>query len=410
MTAPSAAKTAAQNTSAIPPLPDIHNLPNLQTPAKVMNVANNLVHRNNNDTGNTKRANAGSARRIAELEAYASSSLSWMALEEWRITFFYTLFVCIMRGGLQFTLEWSAEQATSTRKGFFIIKELGDALKWFIWKILLIFPREEVFNGSVTRSRISPGFIFASSWVLLLGIWKRKRSHFDAQIHAIQASTSRNNDHSKPHNPPLAHDEHIRQLLIPSLPVRTTEFMLGRHTLRCIAVVLPVQFAASLMATAFLSRWAGPWLGFSKELLAEAVGPIVYQTAVRPFFVDLMCEIIANALFSMFILVLPDLCHLNRLSKSIIMPLFMWPLFYGSGSFLANVDGARQGSTYSPNILYALHCINSSHRQTRSGGWFSFLLQENLPRKQMSHILGPLLGGALGGQLISVMFPDPEKW
>jgi hypothetical protein len=394
-----------------------------------------------------KRAKADSARRMAELQKSSSSSLSWMALEEWRITFFYSLFVFFLRGALHWLVQWTSQGGRSAtlimegRRGGIVVSECYATFRWLAgWALrraLRWLPEERVFNGTTTKTRISPGFIFSCSWILLLAIWKRRRSHFDAQIDASNAVQEERKGHGNvggrrlslagatnqvfnvSKNSPMSNYDdsaNFKKILIPSIPVRMAECMLGRYTPRAIAIILPVQFAASFMAAYFIARFAGLWLDLSDDFLAEALSPIVYHsTPSRPFLVDLGCEILASMVLSVSLLVLPELCHLNQWSKVLVMPLVMLPVLYGTGAFLANVDGSHQGSAFAPNILYALHCVNTAtihqvQRRAKRGGYLSFLFHDNLPLKQMSHILGPIVGGALGGKVMSIFFPDPEKW
>lgn len=160
---------------------------------------------------------------------------------------------------------------------------------------------------------------------------------------------------------------------IPNIPTRIAEMIQGRLTIRDIALILPIHFLGAVLA-AFLVR---------ATLSQAAVEPILYSED-RPWAVDLVLEIVVNALYSVAVVVLPELCELNRVPTAVVN-LCLYPLF----SF--GVDGTGRGSTYSPNVVYALWCVSR---------------QEEIPFRQSSHMLGPVLGGILGGLILQKNFPD----
>jgi len=53
-----------------------------------------------------------------------------------------------------------------------------------------------------------------------------------------------------------------------------------------------------------------------------------------------------------------------------------------------SVDSAGTGSVFSPNVLYALRCDGE------------------IPLEQYPHMIGPILGGLLGGTIMAAYFPD----
>lgn len=56
-----------------------------------------------------------------------------------------------------------------------------------------------------------------------------------------------------------------------------------------------------------------------------------------------------------------------------------------------SVDARGMGSTFAPNVLLALSVLG--HRSLASG-W---------------RLIGPLLGGLVGGRVMEVYFPDSER-
>jgi len=90
---------------------------------------------------------------------------------------------------------------------------------------------------------------------------------------------------------------------------------------------------------------------------------------------------LASAGFTVGIFVLPVLFQLNYVPKWLFVFL-MYPLMNFS------VDGPGLASTFSPNVILALSILG--HR----------------PLPAIWRLLGPLLGGLVGGRVMKLCFPD----
>lgn len=97
---------------------------------------------------------------------------------------------------------------------------------------------------------------------------------------------------------------------------------------------------------------------------------------------------LVNAAFTVSVLVLPELFALNKVPRC-LAPFVLYPL-YGYA-----VDAAGMGSTFGPNVLYALAASQPHHQSTNAD--FSFI-----------RFLGPVLGGLLGGKIMTIYFPDGD--
>lgn len=97
-------------------------------------------------------------------------------------------------------------------------------------------------------------------------------------------------------------------------------------------------------------------------------------------------EAIATALYCAFIIAVPELLKVNKMSKYLITAPIL-PLM------LIGVPGAT--STFSPAAQLALWFIGSG----------------DLSSLHLSHIIGPCLGAVFGGLLCIRFFPDdPMSW
>lgn len=101
------------------------------------------------------------------------------------------------------------------------------------------------------------------------------------------------------------------------------------------------------------------------------------------FLQDFIREVIINAAFCVSFLVLPELFTLNKLPRFLTV-LVMLPLY----SF--GVDANGKGSTFGPNVLYALGSVE------RLGGL----------GQALSRFMGVIVGGLLGGIIMRLYFPD----
>lgn len=192
----------------------------------------------------------------------------------------------------------------------------------------------------------APGFVFSSPWLLYF-----IRDHFGP---------------------------------IPNVPTRISEMMLGRMSPRELVVILPVHFIGSVISAFILRVILSPFTFFLSDSID--VHPIVYSDR-NPWLVDLTAEILVTAAFTVSILVLPELFKLNSIPR-VFIPFAMYPIF----SYSVDIQG--MGSIFSPSAFYALQCV------TR---------YEEVSFRQKSHLFGPVLGGVLGGYVMSVFFPDPPK-
>ncbi len=97
-----------------------------------------------------------------------------------------------------------------------------------------------------------------------------------------------------------------------------------------------------------------------------------------------MRETIINAIFTVGILVIPELLKINGVKRGVAL-LILYPIY----SFGTDAEGTA--SVFGPNVIYALRCV-SKH--------------EEVPLTQSSHMLGPIVGGLLGGKIMLIAFPD----
>jgi len=164
---------------------------------------------------------------------------------------------------------------------------------------------------------------------------------------------------------------------IPNLPTRISEMVLGRLTPRDLGIIIPVHFLASLVAAVILRLF----------LPLHLVAPVVYSEDSL-WLVDLTREILVNAAFSVSVLAGTEFLSLNKIPRS-FLPLFLLPLY------LYGVDADGRASTFGPNVLYALRCVT---------------VKGDLPIRQSSHFLGPLIGGVLGGKIMALFFPDDPRY
>jgi hypothetical protein len=268
-------------------------------------------------------------------------------MDEFVITFYYTLLACSTRG----LLHWLCNVCIQKSK----------VLTWCISWVLPI----DSSNGT-----ICPGLLFSHPW-LLLG-WK--------------------NRNGKAYSP-----------VIPNLPIRVTETVMGRFSLRDLAIILPIHLSSSVLAMMFLSKvilFVTPL----KEVQALSFSPIVYteKEDIASWMFGLIMEIFANALLCIPILVLPVLFSLNGI------PLALRPIiasqFMNFTSKWFHVDHKGGTSTYSPTLFYGLYWIHSSITNNKKQ------LQTIIPWEQSCHLIGPLLGGQLGGILMKTFFPDSDAF
>ena len=153
---------------------------------------------------------------------------------------------------------------------------------------------------------------------------------------------------------------------------------MGRLTPRELAMLVPIHFLASVVG-AFTLNILLPGIG-----AAHTLSPIIFSE--DNFWVaDFLRETVVTAVFCIGMLVLPEISRLNKLPVVLTTTLLLIPVF------LYSVDAEGMGSSFSPDLVYALRLL-SRH--------------EEVPLRQSSHLFGPMLGGALGGYIMSQYFPD----
>lgn len=275
-----------------------------------------------------------------------------LLMDEFRTTFCYTVLACMTRGIFALLLQT-------------IHKKKLHSLKWCI---SFFFP----INSD---NKISPGFIFGSTW-LLLG-WKYSYSSRGTRPGA-------------------------RKTILPNLPVRVSETILGRITFRDLAAILPVHFSSATLAMAFLNKFL--FLFFGIEFTQMALEPIIYEHSQHYWWIiiALLMEILSNAVFCVSTLVLPELFSLNSI------PLVFIPFFTDNRlTRMLQVDSLGGTSAYAPNLLYGLYWVGNQN-QHKNSFFFSQDATNNYPWSQSCHSIGPLLGGLLGGFIMKNFFPDQD--
>uniref|UniRef100_A0A7S2KJA1 Uncharacterized protein n=1 Tax=Skeletonema marinoi TaxID=267567 RepID=A0A7S2KJA1_9STRA len=168
---------------------------------------------------------------------------------------------------------------------------------------------------------------------------------------------------------------------IPNLPCRICETVMGRISLRQLAMIFPIHF---LVPT--LSAYSFKIL-LPQALAGYAIDPISYSESNR-WIVDFLREIFVNTLFVVGLLVIPALLQINGIKRRGFALLALYPLY----SF--SVDANSNGSVFSPNMLYALRYVNA---------------YEEVPLAQWSHVLGPMIGGIVAGRIMRKAFPDEKQ-
>lgn len=170
--------------------------------------------------------------------------------------------------------------------------------------------------------------------------------------------------------------------------------VLRRLSPRELALVLPFHFlaavaGASLIHCCFGGKTTRIISSNSSPLSLLLLEPITYSES-NPWTVDFIREVGINAIFTIFILVVPELIKLNSGNHGIVLLLAMSILMVPLYSFGVDYNGLS--STFSPDIVYALRYVSR---------------YEEVPLRQSSHLFGPIVGGLLGGKIMTIVFPDP---
>lgn len=154
---------------------------------------------------------------------------------------------------------------------------------------------------------------------------------------------------------------------------------MGRLSLRELAIILPIHFLVPTVA--FLSvQFLLPASTFT-----SFANPIIYSEQA-PWLVDFVRETLVNAAFTVGLLVVPELLRINGIRRGYVL-LILYPLY----SFGVDADG--KASVFGPNLVYSLIIARKHHE---------------VPIAQWSHLLGPILGGVVGGHIMSNAFPDDK--
>lgn len=149
------------------------------------------------------------------------------------------------------------------------------------------------------------------------------------------------------------------------------------NSIRELAVILPVHFLVPVFGAYTLQLFLPAYVSL------HAIDPVIYSEK-NPWVVDFTREIFVNALFTVGLLVIPELLKINGIRRGFTL-FILYPIY----SF--GVDAGGMASVFSPDVIYALRCV-SKH--------------EEVPLTQWSHMLGPIVGGILGGKIMSSAFPD----
>mmetsp|Transcript_29857 Transcript_29857/g.61918 ORF Transcript_29857/g.61918 Transcript_29857/m.61918 type:complete len:323 (+) Transcript_29857:105-1073(+) len=217
--------------------------------------------------------------------------------------------------------------------------EMMTIISVFAGWVLSVLP-SKVAKVSLSGFGSAPGFSFASTWVLF-PISDRFGS------------------------------------IIPNVPTRICETTMGRLTVRELAVILPVHFLVPAFSAYAIQIF------LPSSISRHAIEPIIYSEK-NHWIVDFTKETFINAIFTVGILVIPELLKINGVKRGVAL-LILYPIY----SF--GVDAEGTASVFGPNVIYALRCV-SKH--------------EEVPLTQSSHMLGPIVGGLLGGKIMSIAFPD----
>ncbi len=117
--------------------------------------------------------------------------------------------------------------------------------------------------------------------------------------------------------------------------------------------------------------------------ILQATYPIFYKSS--HWFLGLIVEIVSVAIYTLVVLVLPDIFEINDISKSLIsLPLIPVMLLAG-------------GVTFNPSSVYALWFVHGSENPA---GFTSF---------QVERLIGPILGSILAGVVCTQYFPDDRN-
>lgn len=168
-----------------------------------------------------------------------------------------------------------------------------------------------------------------------------------------------------------------KTMVIPNIPVRSCEYMMGRISLGTLVAIIPVHFV-TLYSTAFFAQRLFPsWIS------SLALDPMEYSQG-GDWLLDLVRQVAVTAAFTVAMLVVPVALQLNYLPGWLLI-IILYPLFnFG-------VDESGMGESFAPNALLSLAVL------------------EGRPSPALYHLVGSVLGGMLGGRIMLRYFPDETR-
>lgn len=221
--------------------------------------------------------------------------------------------------------SWMISQIKSLSQENVVFKEFMNILSVLSSWVLAFFPTK-------VKTLNAPGFIFASTWVLY-----PIRDFFG---------------------------------FIPNLPCRICETIMGRLSVRELAIIFPIHFLIPTAAFWLLQH-------------ITTIDPIIYSE--RHVIDSFLREILITTLFTIGLLVIPELLRINGIRRGYAL-LILYPLYSFS---VDSIDGVA--SVFGPNTIYSLRWIR---------------LHEEVPLTQFPHLIGPILGGIFAGKVMNAAFPD----
>jgi hypothetical protein len=103
---------------------------------------------------------------------------------------------------------------------------------------------------------------------------------------------------------------------------------------------------------------------------------------------DFARETVVTALFTISLLVLPEIFALNKMPPVSTTGFCMIPLY------LISVDTQGLGSTFAPNVLYSFQAVVNP------------AMSSSLLGQSLSRLAGVICGGIVAGKIMRKYFPD----
>ena len=113
--------------------------------------------------------------------------------------------------------------------------------------------------------------------------------------------------------------------------------------IRELAVILPVHFLVPAVGASLFQ------LILPASMSRHAIEPVVYAEN-NPWIVDVMREILINAIFTVALLAIPEILKINGIRRGFAL-LLLYPVY----SFA--VDAEASASVFGPNLIYSLRCV-----------------------------------------------------